>query len=103
MPFDKKTLDKWETAKDEKQKTVLAFLEKSGFTLTNIKGSHFTFKHPALGEVVASYPSYARVELRSGVLVVVCHDNKVYAPYLRRIVQACQLIDEYEAVKERKK
>ena len=99
MPFNEEFLNKWLSAKEERQDVVKNFLEKSGFTLVNTKGSHLIFKHPSLGEVVNLFPAYAPPALRSGVLVAVCHHNKVYAPYLWRIVEACSLIEEYESVK----
>ena len=98
LPFDKKCLDKWRSAKEERQETVLLFLTKNGFIHKNTKGSHFTFVHPLLSEVVRAFPAYASELLKTGILTVVCHDNKVYAPYLKRIVSACELIEEYEAL-----
>lgn len=102
MPFDKNSLEKWRTAKEERQKTALLFLEKNGFILENVKGSHFTFKHPLLSEIVRTFPGYAHELLKTGILTIVCHDNKVYAPYLKRIVSACELMEEYEAVRAAK-
>jgi predicted RNA binding protein YcfA (HicA-like mRNA interferase family) len=103
LPFDKKILNKWRSKKDERQDVILRFLNDNGFSLTNTEGSHFTFKHPKLGEVVSLFPGYAHEALKSGVLVVVIHDNKVYSPYLKRIVKACELIEEYETVEKRQK
>jgi predicted RNA binding protein YcfA (HicA-like mRNA interferase family) len=104
LPFNKEEyLNKWLSATEERQEVVIKFLENSGFAFVNSKGSHFTFKHPSLGEVVSLLPAYAPFALKSGVLVVVCRNKKVYAPYLKRIVEACNLIDEYESVKEKEK
>ena len=97
MCFDQTLLNDWSKAKDERQNKVLDTLEAWGFTLANRQGSHFTFEHDLLAEIVSNFYECDDLDnfLRSGRLVVVCHHNKVHEPYLKRIVKACNLIKRY--------
>lgn len=105
MPDDIKFLAKWRTAKEERADVVFAFLARIGFSLSNERGSHFTYEHVSLAKVVSLTNKHDYISdpcLKSGRLVVVVQNGAVKGYILKRIIEACEYILEYEEL-ERKR
>ena len=104
MSFDETLLNKWKTAVEEREDVVFSFLSRYGFKRIKNRGSHYTFEHPSLAKCVSRFPSHIQeTSLKSGRLVIATTGGqKVKGYMLRRIIEACEYIEEYEDL-ERKK
>lgn len=96
MLFEDTQLDKWSEAAEEDAKVVGSFLLRNGFELKNTRGSHHTYDHPLLKECVRKFPDYFKnTALLSGRLIVIYHKGKCKSYILKRIVEACRVIQEF--------
>lgn len=96
VPLDVEKLDKWKFAKEEKEETVFSFLSQAGFKLINTRGSHRTYEHSSLGKCASLFPDHLSASLKSGRLIVISHKGRIPRYVLKRIVEACEDIEEYE-------
>ena len=99
MSSNEKTLKKWENATDEKWSTVEAILKNYGFILkkTTTNGSHFTYEHPVLAEIIKMAPHDSVIHRSfapNGQIIVIRHGNKVFAEVLNRILFAIETLKE---------
>lgn len=97
-----KTIRKWQRAKDERYTEVEAVLVAQGFMLDNVtKGSHFVFRHPWITEFYRLFPRYFHQDFApDGSLVIVQHNKKVKAWYLKRAADALEKLEEIRQIKE---
>jgi predicted RNA binding protein YcfA (HicA-like mRNA interferase family) len=102
LPFDKRKLDKWRSAVEEKDEEVFSFLSGAGFKLVNNRGSHYTYAHHVLGKYADLFPQNLSESLRSGRLIVIFHNGRVMKYVLKRIVEACERIEEYEELEAKR-
>lgn len=101
LPFDAEMLEKWRNAQYERDDVVFNFLLRSSFKLVNTRGSHRTYEHPALARLASFTKGKGYIKeqsLESGRLVVISCKGKIKDYVLKRIVLACEYIEEYEAL-----
>lgn len=104
MSTYEKTLKSWETKTEEKWTTVEAVLESEGFTLANVVGSHFQYRHPKLLEMVKMFPgTYISKDYGpAGQIIVIRRGSKAYSETLNRILEAIKRIKEFDELKSKR-
>ena len=95
-----KLLEKLSKSKEEAWPTIEALLTKQGFIRDGScrNGSHFTYIHPKLLELVRAIPKDSEISQRyapNGQIIIIVHKNKVPGYVLRKLAQAIADIDDY--------
>jgi len=79
--------------------TVEAILLRHGFSLfSKHTGSHFTYTHPSLAALAKErgFTGNAVKYAPDGTIVVVMHHGRVYKPYLIKLADAIDDIENFE-------
>lgn len=99
-----KTLKSWETKTEEKWSTVEAVLEHEGFTLANVVGSHFQYRHPTLLEMVKMFPGqYISKDYGpAGQIIVIKDGNKAKGYILKRTLKAIEIIRQFNELQSKR-
>lgn len=104
--FEKK-LEEWTRVKDDIWSSVESVLKRSGFIQAGSRcnGSHYTYIHPKLEDLLKGIPKDSFITKRyapNGQIIVIVHNNRVYQPVLKVILQALDDIRMYEEYMESK-